>query len=667
MQRYNYLLVGLGCLSALPAQTIGTTFAAGSTSHTSSLTGRPSVSLDMQVLNPAGIVISQIDVLFGMTGRSGRIEVYLTNDNGTYNGFLVNPPAGTWMLRSSGNFTSLGTAVPTPITLDKPIVLPAGNYGLTLVCDNQIPRFYAISAGPPPTQTVFSNADVVLTTGSRQNDAFVSAAAARVPAMQFHYLPATFDVVDFTADVHRGPAPLTVQFTDRSNFVASTVLGYEWDFDGDNVIDSTLQNPTAVYPACGNFSPKLRVLTTSGPVDYQWTDLIQVDPLVANFTATPGLGAPPNLNVQFADTSTGTVVTRLWDFDGDGVPDSAAANPTWSFGPGSHDVTLTVLNGCRTDTITQRVTAATGSFDLGITGAAGNFNTPRSMLTGDLAVLANEPLILVGLDVNALAPNGAEFHAEIYLTQGTWVGKHTQPQQWRLATSGSGICRGANTPSRLQLDRPLLLLPGQSYGIAVHYTDIHSYYFSPGTPLLSNADLAFTTGAAIGTANGVFVNNTLNQPRQLSAIFYYIRQSQFAVGSLNWFANGCAGSRPAARLTPAPGARLMLGSTSNVTATNLPVDAGIAMIGFSRTSSLFGPLPLALDGFGMPGCTAYVSPDATNFVLGANQQANIALTLPNNPAFAGLVLHLQLLALDPGTNAFGAVVSDAVVGLVGAF
>jgi PKD repeat protein len=666
MQIRSCLLAALGTLSLLPAQTIATTFATGSLGHTSSLAVRPSVSLDMQVLHPAGIVIQQLDVLFGLTGRPGTLDIYFTDNGGTYSGTLVNPGPGTWLRRSTGSYTSLGTGTPTPVALDKPIVLPAGSYGVTLVFHNQIPRFYSISTNPP-TQTVFSNADVVLTTGARQNEAFVTTASARVPSLQFGYAPATVDAVDFTADVDSGTAPLTVQFTDRSIISSGPILGWEWDFDGDAVVDSTVQNPTAIYPLCGDYSPRLRVLTAGGPLDCTWTDLIRVDPLQAGFTAAPSIGAPPNLAVQFTDTSKGTPFAWLWDFDGDAVIDSTLQHPNWNFGPGSHEVTLTVINGCRSSSHADRVTAATGSFDVGIAGGTNTFATPSSMVVGDLTVLANEPLALVGLDVNAYAPNGVLFTAEVYLTNDTWVGKHLQPEAWRLAAFGTGICRGANTASPLRLDRPLLLMPGASYGVAVHYPDSHSYYISPGSPVLSNADLAFTSGAAIGTANGVFVNSNLNQPRQLSAIFYYIRQSQFAIGTLNWFGNGCAGSLPATRLWPGYGERLLLGTTTNVWVDNLPLNAGFVTIGFSHTSSVFGPLPIDLGVLGMPGCKGYVSPDATSFLLGANQQAAFALSLPNYAGIAGILLHMQVLVIDPGVNQFGAVISDAAAGLTGSW
>jgi hypothetical protein len=54
-------------------------------------------------------------------------------------------------------------------------------------------------------------------------------------------------------------------------------------------------------------------------------------------------------------------------------------------------------------------------------------------------------------------------------------------------------------------------------------------------------------------------------------------------------------------------------------------------------------------------------------LLGSNNSANWSFTTPNNPAFAGLQLFAQGLALSPGTNALGGVTTDAVGLQVGAF
>ena len=71
-----------------------------------------------------------------------------------------------------------------------------------------------------------------------------------------------------------------------------------------------------------------------------WTDIV----MTADFSATPLSGQVP-LTVQFTDASTGPIVQREWDFNLDGVTDSYATNPTWTYqAPGVYSVRLTVTD-----------------------------------------------------------------------------------------------------------------------------------------------------------------------------------------------------------------------------------------------------------------------------------------------------------------------------------
>ena len=61
-------------------------------------------------------------------------------------------------------------------------------------------------------------------------------------------------VASFTATPTAGALPLVVQFTDTST---GGVGAWQWDFDNDGVVDSTLQNPTHTYTVAGQFSVRL--------------------------------------------------------------------------------------------------------------------------------------------------------------------------------------------------------------------------------------------------------------------------------------------------------------------------------------------------------------------------------------------------------------------------
>lgn len=144
---------------------------------------------------------------------------------------------------------------------------------------------------------------------------------------------------DFAASVVTGPAPLTVQFTDKS---AGEVKLWRWDFgDGGRSDD---QHPAHVYQEPGTYTVTLRACGTGGEGVETQEALIAVrsavPPPVAAFAANPTSGQLP-LTVHFSDQSTGQVTAWQWDF-GDGHTGSGQ-NPTQTYGaPGDYDITLTV-------------------------------------------------------------------------------------------------------------------------------------------------------------------------------------------------------------------------------------------------------------------------------------------------------------------------------------
>lgn len=76
--------------------------------------------------------------------------------------------------------------------------------------------------------------------------------------------PPPAPIASFTASVIEGTAPLTVQFTDTST---GPPTAWEWNFDGDGVVDSTEHHPTVTYSHPGVYTVSLRV-TNAGGTDY---------------------------------------------------------------------------------------------------------------------------------------------------------------------------------------------------------------------------------------------------------------------------------------------------------------------------------------------------------------------------------------------------------------
>lgn len=100
--------------------------------------------------------------------------------------------------------------------------------------------------------------------------------------------------------------------------------------------------------------------------------------------------------------------------------------------------------------------------------------------------------------------------------------------------------------------------------------------------------------------------------------------------------------------------------------TNLPIDLGVVLVGFSNTVATgIGALPIDLGLLGAPGCFGRVSPDQSYFVVGSGGIAQLNLAIPDDPAvFVGFDFFTQALVFD-NVNAFGFTVSDAAVARIG--
>jgi hypothetical protein len=121
---------------------------------------------------------------------------------------------------------------------------------------------------------------------------------------------------------------------------------------------------------------------------------------------------------------------------------------------------------------------------------------------------------------------------------------------------------------------------------------------------------------------------------------------------------GCAGTAgtPALAATPP-----RIGQTTTLTCSSLrPGFVALFFLGFSTTTWAGLPLPLDLTGVGMPGCVASCSVDLTSATVNAGGVAQLALPFAGTTTALGFTFHAQVLAQDPGINAFGAVLSNAL-------
>jgi hypothetical protein len=132
----------------------------------------------------------------------------------------------------------------------------------------------------------------------------------------------------------------------------------------------------------------------------------------------------------------------------------------------------------------------------------------------------------------------------------------------------------------------------------------------------------------------------------------------------DYFGGGCSTSAgvPSNTVDAMP----RIGHTMIVRIGNLPApEAAVFLLGFSNTTSSFGPLPFDMTAVGAPGCFGRVRPDANVLVFGANSAATVQLAIPNTAAYAGMHFFTQALALQAGLNALGMAASDAVAATIG--
>ncbi|MEO9484904.1 MAG: PKD domain-containing protein [Ekhidna sp.] len=177
----------------------------------------------------------------------------------------------------------------------------------------------------------------------------------------------TAPILDFEADVLEGCAPLTVQFTNLSQFAVPGE--FLWEF-GDGSI-SRSDNPTHTFFAGGNFTVRLRgqnEVGTNSEIEKQAYISVYARPF-ADFLVSTRVVYIPDQEAIFKNLSE-NASTYLWDF-GDGTT-STDSDPRHAYSEeGFYDITLIATNdfGC-VDTLfrSAEVEAISG----------GSVNTPNA-------------------------------------------------------------------------------------------------------------------------------------------------------------------------------------------------------------------------------------------------------------------------------------------------
>lgn len=161
-----------------------------------------------------------------------------------------------------------------------------------------------------------------------------------------------FKVVDdipypmFTNSGTEGCSPFTVQYNDSSDSTAT----WTWTFEGGDPLVSNDQNPVVVYNTAGEYDVTLEVVTNDG------NSYTIVRPNGITIGATPSASFSANVtgeNVDFTNTSSGGN-TYSWDFGDGEISNLETPNHSYDM-VGTYTVSLTVMNDCGSETITQDV------------------------------------------------------------------------------------------------------------------------------------------------------------------------------------------------------------------------------------------------------------------------------------------------------------------------
>ncbi len=141
-------------------------------------------------------------------------------------------------------------------------------------------------------------------------------------------------------------------------------------------------------------------------------------------------------------------------------------------------------------------------------------------------------------------------------------------------------------------------------------------------------------------------------------------------GSVVLSGTGCAATTGGMPMTAAVSGVSAPGAAHFVTGANLRPNApAFVILGLDDTTSPFGALPFQLPG---TTCSLLVRPDVYTLVIAdaageLEASASTALAVPADPAFAGLVIHEQLLGLATGANTAGFALSNKVSVTLGTF
>ena len=479
------------------------------------------------------------------------------------------------------------------------------------------------------------------------------------PVVEFTYAPVTTLTASFTATPLRGASPIAVQFNDRSVTNApGGVLSWAWDFDGDAVIDSILQNPTHTF-GCGVHSVSLTVTDASNPAaTLTRTGLIVTDQVTPGFTAltiSPG-------TVSFTDTTTPAATAWAWDFNGDSVVDSTVQNPIHTFTSTApvQTVTLTTSRLCGPSATVTKQAFTTMSLTIPGSATAGSLGTAPFGAGYWFNMTVTEPS---GITLHGMSLSGGgntTGTGSLYVSNLGWSGRTASSAGWQLNQIGTAVRPASGPFWFVTFTEPKHYGPG-TYGFYMHLlgalpvsaTIVASY---------GNADITVNPGA-VQVGATPFAGGALST-RMHTGEFLYTKSSFDGRANSGWTGSGCVGTLGQSAAIPT--SQPVVGGTFSIDFTNVPSNVVLIAWGLSRSNAGGAPLPLDLTALGYTNCSLRVSTDIAILVaFSATNTVTWSTGIPNDPFLIGVPFYNQALVLDPALNVGGASLSDATSAVLG--
>ncbi len=132
------------------------------------------------------------------------------------------------------------------------------------------------------------------------------------------------------------------------------------------------------------------------------------------------------------------------------------------------------------------------------------------------------------------------------------------------------------------------------------------------------------------------------------------------------FGVGCPGTAGVPQLGVQGNSLAVIGRTASLVVSGMaPAGAGLGFLGFNDLTHAGLTLPVDLGVLGMTGCSLFVSIDSTDILTGNGGSCVWNIPVPYSWSLVGVVGYLQGFCVDPGINAVGGTMTNAVSMRVG--